>query len=60
MAKCAHCGKVPQFGHSRSHSMKATNRRFSANLQRTTILENGIKRRVVLCARCIKTLAKAS
>ncbi len=60
MAKCAHCGKIPQFGNNRSHSLKATRRQFKVNLQRTTILESGIAKRLVLCTRCIRTLAKAS
>jgi large subunit ribosomal protein L28 len=34
MAKICHsCGKGPAFGHSRSHSMVATKRRFNPNLQ---------------------------
>jgi large subunit ribosomal protein L28 len=60
MAKCAHCGKIPQFGNSRSHSLKATRRQFKANLQTTTILQGGVAKRIVLCTRCIRTLAKAA
>ena len=40
MAKVCHsCGKGPAFGHSRSHSMVATKRRFNPNLQKVRILE---------------------
>ncbi|OQX61199.1 MAG: 50S ribosomal protein L28 [Anaerolinea sp. 4484_236] len=60
MAKCAHCGKKTTFGHSRSFSMKATNRKFKPNLQKTTVFENGRKVKKVLCAKCIKTLAKTA
>ncbi len=59
MAKCEKCGKTPQFGHSRSHSMTATKRKFKPNLQRIRVFENGRYVRKVLCAKCIKTLAKS-
>lgn len=59
MAKCEHCGKKTTFGHNRSFSMRATNRSFRPNLQRVTVMENGRKVRKVLCARCIRTLAKS-
>jgi large subunit ribosomal protein L28 len=58
MAKCAHCGKTPQFGQNRSHSLKATKRQFKVNLQRTTVVKGGNKERVTLCTRCLRTLAK--
>jgi large subunit ribosomal protein L28 len=60
MAICAHCGKTPQFGQNRSHSLRATKRRFKVNLQRTTVTESGRTRRVVLCTRCLRTLAKTA
>ena len=59
MAKCEHCGKTPQFGQARSHSLKATKRMFRPNLQRVRVYENGRYVRRVLCAKCIKSLAKA-
>jgi large subunit ribosomal protein L28 len=55
MAKVCHsCGKGPGFGHSRSHSMIATKRRFDANLQRVRIDVGGAPRRVYVCTRCLK------
>ena len=40
MAKVCHsCGRRPAFGHSRSHSMVATKRRFNPNLQKVRISE---------------------
>ena len=51
---CALCGKGPSFGHNRSHSMVATNRRFNPNLQRVRILVNGVARRSYVCTRCLK------
>jgi large subunit ribosomal protein L28 len=58
MAKCEMCGKGPMFGQNRSHSLKATKRKFKPNLQRITVYEGGRKVRKVLCTKCIKTLAK--
>jgi large subunit ribosomal protein L28 len=51
---CYVCGKRPAFGHSRSHSMVATNRRFEPNLQRVRIDDGGTPRRVYVCTRCLK------
>ncbi len=60
MAVCAHCNKKTTFGNSRSFSMKATKRKFKPNLQKVTLYENGQKVKKVLCAKCIKTLAKTA
>src|SRR5580704_8817694 len=55
MSKICHvCSKGPSFGHSRSHSMVATNRRFDPNLQRVRIDDGGTPRRVYVCTRCLK------
>lgn len=51
---CSVCGKGPGFGHSRSHSMIATKRRFNPNLQRVRVLVEGVPRRVYVCTRCLK------
>ncbi len=51
---CHVCSKGPAFGHSRSHSMVATKRRFEPNLQRVRIDDNGTPRRVYVCTRCLK------
>jgi len=59
MAKCANCGKTTTFGHNRSFSMKATRRQFRPNLQRVRVMENDRLVRKVLCAKCIKRLARA-
>ncbi|GER78272.1 MAG: 50S ribosomal protein L28 [Anaerolineaceae bacterium] len=58
--KCAHCNKTTTFGHNRSFSLRATNRKFLPNLQKVTIIENGRKVQKVLCAKCIRTLAKSA
>jgi large subunit ribosomal protein L28 len=55
MAKVCHsCGRGPAFGHSRSHSMVATKRRFDPNLQKVRILVGKAPRRVYVCTRCLK------
>lgn len=59
MAKCMTCGKGPLFGQSRSFSMRATKRRFDVNVQTTTITVNGQTRRIKVCSRCLRTMAKA-
>ena len=62
MPKVCHvCAKGPAFGHSRSHSMVATKRRFDPNLQRVRIDDGGTPRRVYVCTRCLKAgkVAKA-
>lgn len=59
MAKCAKCGKTTTFGHSRSFSQRATNRAFRPNLQKAIVMENGRMVRKMLCARCIRTMAKS-
>jgi large subunit ribosomal protein L28 len=58
MAKCEACGKATTFGHAKSFSQRTTNRAFKPNLQRVTVLEDGKLVKKVLCAKCIRTLAK--
>jgi large subunit ribosomal protein L28 len=60
MAKCAHCGKTTTFGHNRSFSQRATNRTFKPNLQKVSVFEKGRLIKKVLCAKCIRTLAKSA
>lgn len=57
MAKvCVVCGKAPKFGNNRSHSMRATSRRFDPNLQKVRIfLKNGVTpSQEYVCTRCLK------
>ena len=52
---CSVCGKAPSFGNNRSHSMRATRRRFEPNLQKVRILKNGVTpASVYVCTRCLK------
>lgn len=52
---CITCSKGPSFGQNRSHSMRATKRRFDANLQRVRIVLNGTTQRAYVCTRCLKS-----
>jgi len=58
MAKCDICGRGPQFGHNVSHSKLHTNRRFDVNVQKATVIVDGQKKRINVCASCLKTLQK--
>lgn len=59
MAKCAVCGKGPQFGNTRSHSMRATRRTWKPNVSRRNLVINGEKQRLNVCTRCVRTMTKA-
>lgn len=55
MAKvCSVCGKAPSFGNNRSHSMRATSRRFNPNVQKVRILKGPTPVRAYVCTRCLK------
>ncbi|MBI4135618.1 50S ribosomal protein L28 [Candidatus Uhrbacteria bacterium] len=51
---CGSCGRGPQTGKSRSHSMIGTKRRFLLNLQTRTIAGKQMQ----VCTKCIKTAKK--
>ena len=53
--KCASvCGKKPSFGNNRSHSMRATPRRWNPNVQKVRILLKGKPTWAYVCAKCLK------
>lgn len=52
---CVSCGKAPAFGNNRSHSNRATKRRFDPNLQRVRIQVDGRPQNAYVCARCLKS-----
>ena len=55
MAKiCSVCDKKPMFGNNRSHSMRATSRRFNPNVQKVRILKGVTPVSVYVCTRCLK------
>ena len=62
MAKCEvdWCEKTGMSGHNVSHSKRRTKRRWFANVQKTTIHENGKARRINICTRCLRSMYKQS
>lgn len=53
---CPVTGKKTLSGNKRSHSLRATRRTWSANLQKATILVDGKPTKVRISARALKTL----
>ncbi len=51
---CYVCDKGPRSGNNVSPANNRTKRRSLPNLQKIQILENGSKKRVKVCTRCIK------
>jgi large subunit ribosomal protein L28 len=51
---CYSCGKKPSFGNARSHSLRATRRRWNPNLQKVRIQEGTAAKRVWICTSCLK------
>jgi large subunit ribosomal protein L28 len=71
MAVCEICGKQAFKGRSQQHRRgvagkrwkkraQATPRTFKVNLQKKTVIINGEKRQMKLCAKCIKRIKKFS
>lgn len=68
MAKCDVCGKTTTYGrnirhkHSGRWERKApkTNRTFKANVQKKTLIVDGIPLRLKICTRCLRTTLKAT
>lgn len=58
--KCDVCGKHTMFGHNVSFSKRRTNRRFKPNVQRRTVVVNGVTQRVNMCVRCMRTAVKTA
>jgi large subunit ribosomal protein L28 len=53
--RCDICGKGPMFGSRISHAHNVTSRRFNPNLQHVrATMENGTRRRVRVCTRCLR------
>ena len=53
---CEITGKGPLTGNNRSHSLRATRRRWNVNLQNVTIMVDGKPKKVRVSARALKTL----
>ncbi len=69
MNNCYHCGKTVLYGRSHTHHRGVaggrwkkrapkTARIFKVNFVRLAILENGKKKRIRLCANCLKRVRK--
>lgn len=66
---CYHCGKTVLFGRSHTHHRGVaggrwkkrapkTRRIFRVNFVRLSIIEKGVKKRIKLCANCLKRVKK--
>jgi large subunit ribosomal protein L28 len=55
---CDLCGKHPAAGNNRSFSMRATKRRFLANLQTKKMKMQGQSMTLKLCSTCIRTMSR--
>lgn len=56
--KCQISGKGPMSGNKRSHSMRASRRKWNVNLQKATIMVDGEPKQVKIAARTLRTLKK--
>jgi len=58
--RCSLTGKDVQFGHNVSHSKRATNRRFDANIQKVTLRSEVLGRPIPMriAARTLRTVQK--
>jgi ribosomal protein L28 len=48
------------YGHKVSHAKNATNRRFMPNINKRTLVYQGRKQKMNVCANCLRTLHKSS
>lgn len=56
MAKvCEICGKRPLFGQTRSHSHKASKKKWKPNLQRVKAKTNTGVKHIWVCTRCLRS-----
>ena len=55
---CAITGKGPMSGNKRSHSMRATRRKWNVNLQKVQIMVDGKPQTLLISARALRTLKK--
>jgi len=57
---CVITGKGPQSGNNRSHSLRATRRKWGVNLQKVKMEIDGKMQTVYVSARALRTLKKAA
>ena len=53
---CEITGKRPMSGNNRSHSLRATRRKWGVNLQKVTVMVDGKPVKMRVSARALKTL----
>ncbi len=51
---CEVCGKHPVASRSISHSHRVTNRMHRPNIQNVYVIENGERRKMKVCTKCLK------
>ncbi|MCX5802226.1 MAG: 50S ribosomal protein L28 [Proteobacteria bacterium] len=51
---CEICGKGKQIGNNVSHANNKTKREWLPNLQSVHVIQNGVKKRIKVCTKCIK------
>lgn len=56
--RCDICGKGPLYGNNVSHANNATARRFMPNINKRTLVYQGRKQKMNVCANCLRTLHK--
>ncbi|MBQ1288647.1 MAG: 50S ribosomal protein L28 [Erysipelotrichaceae bacterium] len=57
---CMITGKGPLSGNNRSHSLRATRRKWDVNLQKVTLMVDGKPQKVRISTRALRTLKKAA
>lgn len=55
---CAVSGKGPLYGNKRSHSLRATRRKWDVNLQKVRVVVDGKPQTIRVSARTLRTLKK--
>ncbi len=58
MAKCEICNKSVSFGIKVSHSHRKSNRMWKPNIKRVRTKINGVKKRMHICTRCLRSGAR--
>ena len=67
MAKCEICSKGVSFGRNIRHQASGgwfrrapkTNRTFKANVQKATVMRDGVQVQIKICTSCLRTLYKS-
>ena len=57
---CAISGKGPLTGNKRSHSLRATRRKWNVNLQKVNVVVDGKPQRIRISARALRTLVQTA